>query len=140
MLIKIRFCLIHWNAQKILILLVTLGIILLSIFLIFLDIPLSSSAVMKQSAFKSKLSKILKEKYLNEWKSVYAGDLPVSGRKDPDSKTNKNTDTHCIDKIRNRTDVALNWYADMFLYRYRVREPITDMYMYLYRHRVREPI
>ena len=36
----------------------------------FLDIPLSSSAVMKQSAFKSKLSKILKEKYLNEWYSV----------------------------------------------------------------------
>ena len=35
-----------------------------------LDIPLSSSAVMKQSAFKSKLSKILKEKYLNEWYSV----------------------------------------------------------------------
>ena len=32
----------------------------------FLDIPLSSSAVMKQSAFQSKLSKILKEKYLNE--------------------------------------------------------------------------
>ena len=36
----------------------------------FLDIPLSSSAVMKQSAFKSKLSKILKEKYLNEWYSA----------------------------------------------------------------------
>ena len=35
----------------------------------FLDIPLSSSAVMKQSAFKSKLSKILKEKYLDEWYS-----------------------------------------------------------------------
>ena len=36
----------------------------------FLDIPLSSSAVMKQSAFKSNLSKILKEKYLNEWYSA----------------------------------------------------------------------
>ena len=65
------------------------------------------------------------------WKSVYAGDLSVSGRLDPVSKTNNNTDTHCIDKIRDRTDVALNWYADMYLYRYRVREPVTDMYMYL---------
>ena len=33
-------------------------------------LTLSSIAVMKQSAFKSKLSKILKEKYLKEWYSA----------------------------------------------------------------------
>ena len=67
MLTKIRCCLMHWNAKKITILLVTLGVKHISD---FLDIPLSSSAARKQSDFKSKLSKIRKEKYLNEWYSA----------------------------------------------------------------------
>ena len=70
MLIKIHCCLMHWIAKKNTDFARNSWYNTVKHISDFLDVPLSNSAVMKQSAFKSKLSKILKDKYLNEWYSA----------------------------------------------------------------------